>query len=218
MTLVALSASYGAGGSRIGPALAERLGVPFLDRAIPLAVAERLAVPYDDAAAHDEQAGSGRLERLLRGFVGGDTLTPAPVLPDAFRADDFREATEAELRRQAQTGEGVLLGRGAALVLRDDPRVLRVRLDGPPEARLRQAMELQGLDHHTARHALRTTDQAHAEYARRFYGVDLGDPSLYHVVLDTTAIALDDAVDMLAAAARSVAAPVPEPAPRFRRG
>ena len=36
MTLVAISASFGAGGSRIGPALAERLGVPFLDRAIPL--------------------------------------------------------------------------------------------------------------------------------------------------------------------------------------
>ena len=32
MTLVTISASYGAGGSRIAPALAERLGVPFLGR------------------------------------------------------------------------------------------------------------------------------------------------------------------------------------------
>ena len=40
--LIALSAAYGAGGSIIGPALADRLGVPFLDRAIPLAVADRL--------------------------------------------------------------------------------------------------------------------------------------------------------------------------------
>jgi cytidylate kinase len=202
MTLVALSASYGA----VGPALAERLGVPFLDRAIPLAVAERLHVSYDAAAAHDEHGGGGRLERLLRGFVGGDTLSPGPVLPDALRADDFREATEAELRRQAATGEGVILGRGAALLLRGDPRVLRARLDGPPEARLRQAMAFQDLDEDTARHALRTTDHAHAEYARRFYGADLGDASLYHVVLDTTAIDLDDAVEILAAAARSLAA------------
>ena len=32
MTLVTISASYGCGGSRIAPALAERLGVPLLGR------------------------------------------------------------------------------------------------------------------------------------------------------------------------------------------
>jgi hypothetical protein len=63
--LVALSAAYGAGGSRIGPALAERLGVPFVDRAIPGAVAERLSVPLDDAAAHDEQTSTSWIERML---------------------------------------------------------------------------------------------------------------------------------------------------------
>jgi hypothetical protein len=214
MTLVALSAAYGAGGSRVGPALAERLGVPFLDRAIPLAVAERLDVPVDDAVAHDDQASPGRLERLLRGFVGGDTLAPAPVLPGGAWAEDFRDATEAELRRQAATGEGVILGRGGVLVLRDDPRVLRVRLTGPPEARLHQTVALQGLDAETARRALRATDQAHADYARRFYGADLDDLSLYHVVLDATALELDVVVDLLAAAARSVA---PAAAARFRR-
>jgi cytidylate kinase len=214
MTLVALSAAYGAGGSRVGPALAARLGVPFLDRAIPLAVAERLAVPVDDAVAHDDQGGGGRLERLLRGFVGGDTLAPAPVLPEGARAEDFREATEAELRRQAETGEGVLLGRGAVLVLRDDPHVLRVRLTGPPEARVRQAVELQDVDPDRARRALRDTDHAHADYARRFYGADLDDLSLYHVVLDATALDLDTVVDILAAAARSLA---PAASARFRR-
>jgi hypothetical protein len=214
MTLVALSAAYGAGGSRVGPALAERLGVPFLDRAIPLAVAERLDVPLDDATAHDDPPRSGRLERLLRGFVGGDTLAPGPVLPEGAMAEDFRDATEAELRRQAATGEGVLLGRASVIVLRGNPRVLRARLDGPPEARLRQTVGLWGLDEATARRAMQATDHAHADYARRFYGADLADPSLYHVVLDTTAIAFDVAVDILAAAARAVA---PAAGARFRR-
>ena len=35
MTLVTISAAYGTGGSRIAPALAERLGVPFLGE-VPL--------------------------------------------------------------------------------------------------------------------------------------------------------------------------------------
>ena len=83
--LIALSAAYGAGGSIIGPALADRLGVPFLDRAIPLAVAERLEVSYDDAAAHDEKAGAGWLERVLTAFAAGDTGVPALLRGRAVR-------------------------------------------------------------------------------------------------------------------------------------
>ncbi|MGI8781503.1 MAG: cytidylate kinase family protein, partial [Solirubrobacteraceae bacterium] len=58
MALITLSAPYGAGGSQIGPAVAERLGVPFVDRAIPTSVAERLAVPLVEAVDRDESVGS----------------------------------------------------------------------------------------------------------------------------------------------------------------
>jgi hypothetical protein len=91
--LIALSAAYGAGGSIIGAALAERLGVPFLDRAIPLAVADRLEVSYDDAAAHDEKVGAGWLERVLTAFATGDPGVPTPLPDDALSADDFRRST-----------------------------------------------------------------------------------------------------------------------------
>ena len=40
MTVVAISAAYGTRSGQIGPKLAERLGVPFVDRAIALRVAE----------------------------------------------------------------------------------------------------------------------------------------------------------------------------------
>jgi hypothetical protein len=129
MTLIAISAAYGAGGSRVGPAVAERLGVPFVDRAIPMAVAERLDVPLDDVEAHDDQAGAGsRLERMLRGYIGVDAGTPTPLPADTVSSEDFHRATEDVISRQAATGEGVILGRGAAIVLASDPRVLRVRL------------------------------------------------------------------------------------------
>jgi cytidylate kinase len=203
MTLVALSASYGAAGSVVGPALAERLGVPFLDRAIPLAVAERLHVPVDQAVAHEDQAGTSLLERLLRGFIASDNV--APTAMPASASDEFHEATVAALREQAATGEGVILGRAATLVLREDPRVLRARLDGPPERRVRLAMDLgEDVDEETARRALRATDQAHEAYARRFYDARLDDPSLYHVIVDPTAVGVDAAIEMLATAARSL--------------
>jgi Cytidylate kinase-like family len=121
MTLVALSASYGAGGSVVGPALAERLGVPFVDRAIPLAVADRLQVAYDDAAAHDEQVNTGWLERLLSGFVGGDTGVPAPLPADTFSSEDFRSATEEVLPRAAVCLAAKRPAEGGALSLPNEP-------------------------------------------------------------------------------------------------
>lgn len=205
MTLVALSASYGAGGSQIGPALARRLGVPFLDRAIPMAVAERLEVPVDDAAAYEERGAEGWLDRLLRGFIGTDVSAPTAIPAEQFTSQDFARATEDVLRRQAAGGEGVILGRASVIVLRDDPRVLRVRLDGPAQARIAQAVELGEVEEATAERALHKLDRTHAEYARRFYGADLRDPSLYHLVLDSTAIALEVCVELIAAAARGLA-------------
>lgn len=203
MTVVALSASYGAGGSIIGPALARRLDVPFVDRAIPLQVADRLDVPYDDAAAQDEHASTGWLERLLSGFMGGDPSVPTPLPADTFSSEDFRRATEEVLLEQAQTGEGVILGRGSVAVLRDDPRVLRVRLDGPEERRVLQAMRLERLEREVAERALRQFDRTHEAYLRQFYDVQIRDPALYHLVLDSTSIEFDACVEMIALAARS---------------
>ena len=51
--LITLSASYGAGGNVVGPELATRLGVPFVDRAIPVKVAEDLDVTFEEDVLDD---------------------------------------------------------------------------------------------------------------------------------------------------------------------
>jgi cytidylate kinase len=206
MTLVALSASYGAGGNVVGPALAERLKVPFVDRAIPLQVAERLDVSVDDAAAHDEHAADSFLDRLLRGFVGTDISVPAPLPAETFTSEDFRKATEEVLLRQAATGAGVILGRAGMIVLREDPRVLRVRLDGPAERRVRQAARIAGVGEAAAADTLHKLDRAHAEYVRQFYDADINDPRLYHLVIDSTAIDLEACTELIGLAAEALAA------------
>ncbi len=205
MTLVAISAAYGAGSTQIAPALAERLGVPFLDRAIPLAVADRLQIAPDEVEAHEEGSHETLLERLLRGFIGSDPGAPSPLpAAEAVSAEDFHRATEEVLLRQAATGEGVILGRAGMVVLREDPRVLRVRLSGPVERRRQQAIRLGEIDAETASRALRQTDRTHAEYVRRFYDADIDDPQLYHLVIDSTAFAFDACVDLIARAAQAL--------------
>jgi cytidylate kinase len=203
MALVTLSASYGAGGSRVGPAVAERLGVPFVDRIIPTQVAERLAVPLEDAHRRDESV-SGLLDRLLMSLVplaqvyGGAAPEPMPVGDHAFR-----EATEQVLRERAAGGRAVILGRAAALVLRDDPRALHVRLDGPPAARVRQAMRVEGIERDVAERRQAETDRARNAYVRDLYGGDPRDPGLYHLVIDSTAVGVDACVDLVVLAAQA---------------
>jgi hypothetical protein len=185
--------------------LAERLGVPFVDRAIPFAVAERLGVNIETAHRHDERLGLGKLERILRGFIGQDVGAPLPIAPDLTVDDDFRRATEEVMLAQAATGEGVILGRGATIVLHDRPEVLRARLDGPSERRAVQAARLAGIDRADAGCTLERIDRAHADYTRRFYGADICDPRLYDIVLDSTRIDLDTCVELLETAARALA-------------
>jgi cytidylate kinase len=201
--LVALSASYGAGGSRVGPALAERLGVPFVDRAIPFAVSERLDVDVETAEEHDERVGGSRLERIMRGFIGQNVGAPVPIASEMTIDEDFRRATEEVLLAQAETGKGVILGRGAAIVLCGRPHVLRARLGGPAERRAAQAAELAGIEPAEAEETRKRIDRAHADYTRRFYGVDICDPALYDIVLDSTRIDLECCVELLEVAARA---------------
>lgn len=200
MTLIALSAAYGAAGSQIGPALAERLGVPFIDRGIALAVAERLDVSIDDALAHEEPSSRSLLERLLAGFLGADPGAPAPLPADTVTPEDFHRASQEALLAQAATGRGVILGRGAAAGLRNDPRVMRVRLTGPVERRIEHAMRVRDLDRDTATRTVRALDRTHADYLRQFYDVDIADPGLYHLTIDATAFDADVCVELIATA------------------
>jgi len=209
MTVIALSGAYGAGGSAIGPALAERLGVPFLDRAIPAAVADDLSVPLTEVEAHDDRLNASRLERILSGFVGVEFGVPVGMVAPTVTPDHFRRATEQVLLRQAETGVGVILGRAATVVLREDPRTLRVRLDGPEDRRVAQAMRLEGIDEDTARRRLRQQDRTHADYLKYFYGVQLGDPALYHLMLDSTALSVAACVQILVTAAEAHAGRLP---------
>jgi cytidylate kinase len=209
--VVTLSASFGAGGSIIGPRVAEQLGVPFLDRAIPVAVAEALAVPMAEVVAHDERRtpGLGRLlASLARAAAAPDTaFGSAPTAARASLGDQpeqaFRDQTERVIHQIADTTGGVILGRAAAIVLRNRPSALHVRLDGPPEARIQRAVGFEEIDVEEARKLLGETDRAREAYVKHFYTCDARDACHYHLVLDSTALDFDTCAELIVTAARA---------------
>ncbi|GAA4747335.1 hypothetical protein GCM10023328_31990 [Modestobacter marinus] len=203
MGVVTFSASFGAGGAEIAPAVAERLGLPFHDRVIPAQVAGRLGVPVAEAEANDETITRG-LWRLVSSLgtmpdpVGG--VLPTGSLPDE-RA--YRQQTEWVLTEIAAGPGGVVLGRAGAMVLRDRPDVLHVRLDGPAERRLAAAVEHLHLPVEEVRREQEAADAARTAYVRHFYRCDPAEARHYHLVVDSTALPHDTVVDLVVTAARA---------------
>src|SRR4051812_30123848 len=115
--VVTIAALYGAGGARIAAQVAERLGVPFLDRAIPAAVAKRAGLT-DDALAEFDEVPRTRSQRLLASL--SRAAPPTSVSGEAETVDlqhrRIRGEIEAFLAETVGSG-GVILGRGGAVVL-----------------------------------------------------------------------------------------------------
>ena len=202
MPAVTITSSYGAGGSSVAASVAEQLGFALLDRAIPVVVAERLSVPIDQALARDEHLESGFGALVAR--VSASLAPFGGVLPpEAFGEDAFKLRTEEVLRELASGPGAVIFGRAGAVVLREWPDVLHVRLDGPVGARIQQGAKALGLSEPEAERQLQATDTARARYVRHFYGADWTDPALYHLWLDSTVIAAETCAAIVVTAARA---------------
>ena len=205
MHVVTISATYGAGGTFVGPAVADRLGVPFIDRAIPVAVANDLGIPVDDALSRDERVRGWRTRIVAAAApLGAEYMVDPDHDRTALLTDRaVLRCTEGVIRKVVHDGGGVILGRAAAIVLGDHPGAFHVRRDGHPDRRVRQATEAQGIPEHAARDRLARNDKARLGYVRHFYGADAADPRHYHLILDSTRVPLATCTDVIVAAVRS---------------
>ena len=201
--VVTVAALYGAGGTIVGPRVAELLGVQFLDRAIPSAVAKRAGVP-ETAVVEVDEAPQSRWERLLR--VLGRAAPPSGASGQVERLDLEERRLQAEIEEflaDASSSGGVVLGRGGAVVLASVPGALHVYLGGARKDRVERVMELQGVDRETAAHRVKANDRARREYVKSTYGIDGDNPRLYHLMIDSVSAGVDVCVELIVAAARA---------------
>jgi len=201
--VVTLAALYGAGGSVVGPRVADRLGVPFLDRGIPEAVAKEAGLS-DQAVDEIDEKPRSTTTRLVATL--GRTATAGGSEGSVDRLDlqerRLRSYIEEFLAESAASG-GVALGRGGMVVLRDVPWALHVYLGGPVDARIEQAMRIDRIERDQAEREQKLEDRARIDYVQRAYGVDGTDSVLYHLTLDSTALELDACVELIVAASRA---------------
>ena len=179
--------------------LAASAGVPLYDRhelARLLHELEPEVSGVDDVDTLEERVG-GRLNAfaLSAALVAG--------AGDAFHELQLRR-TLPELGRtvllEAARRPAVIFAPAAFAALRDHPAAVHVRLTAPFEWRAAVYARNELGDHAAAEKAVRHDDQTKRAWVKMLYGLDLGEPSLFALVVDGSRLPRERLVEMLSAA------------------
>jgi CMP/dCMP kinase len=201
VAVITISREYGAGGNPIAGLLCDRLGYRYFDKNLmaQIGAPETLSMVLAEAETagnvHDEHSAIWRFFRNLQAD------SPLGKREGLLREGEMPFETIEELIRQAYDADNVVVvGRGGQMVLRGRPGVLNVRVIAPLEKRIPTVAQFDGLPLDAARDRVHGRDRSSAGYVRQYYNVDVADPCLYDVVINTAQLSWDAAADMIVAA------------------
>ena len=213
MPIVTVGRQYGAGGETVGQIVASELGADYVDREIVREVALRLEMPEAEVEAQSEAPGS-LVSRILRSLGAASIEWGAP--PDATAwtppyqdpsLDPRRamlEITQEVIREAARGGNAVIVGHGAAYLLRDEPRALHVFLRASEDFRAEVVRGALGVGDTEARKRIKHVDANRAAYIKQLYGHDWNHPAHYDLVIDTGRLGFEGAAATVLAAVRAM--------------
>jgi cytidylate kinase len=118
-----------------------------------------------------------------------------------------RRASEAILHL-AQLGNTIIVGRGANIITAQLLGMVHVRLVGSVERRVAHMRKFDHLNRKDALDRIKREDGGRRRYLKRYFGKDIDNPLLYHFVINTDWVALEDAAELVATFAESHAAPI----------
>jgi cytidylate kinase len=209
--VITIGRMYGAGGETVGHLVAEHLGAELVDSKIFVEVARRLELPPDEVERHEEVPGSF-LNRVIQALGSASIEFAAPPEAAAWAPPyndptlDTRKAvlriTQELIREAARTGSAVIVGRGAAYLLRDHPGALHVFLRGSERDRVASLRETFGYGEEEARRRIKHVDANRRAYVRQVYNHDWLEPAHYHLVVDTGRLGYDRTAAAILAAAK----------------
>jgi cytidylate kinase len=196
---VTISREYGSGGGEIASRLAQRLGWDLVDHAIVERTARTLGTTLADAEAHDESVG-GVLARVLESMRSIDPsyMAMAGVPPEGLLlTEDYRRTAEGIVRAAAERGRVVIVGRASSVLLADRWDVLHVRVVAPFAERVAYVMRREALDSRAAEARIRHKDHERSSYLEREYHHHPDEPHLYDLVVNTSRLDLESAVNLI---------------------
>jgi len=178
--IITIAREHGSSGKQIGKVVARKLGIPFYYK-------EMVAL-----AAHE----SG----LDKEFISDIHKNAPDALRDLYlNSHAVQRAMRAQadiIRKIADNGSCVIVGRAADYVLRDYKNVVRVFIHAPEEYRIGRVMEVYGDTLEEARRNIRRSDKARASYYRHISGKRWVDAGNYELVVDSS-IGVEKSAEMI---------------------
>ncbi|MFQ5880030.1 MAG: AAA family ATPase [Dehalococcoidia bacterium] len=227
MPTITITGLLGARAREVGMMAADMLGIDYVDQAILVDAARRLGVPVNVMAERDERAATlgQRLASVLRNFLersaaagAGDPLMGSSGL-EVLLARTYGEMTgesgatpEIDEARYIETiasiltelgrrGNIVVIGRGSQVLLREMPEVLHCLCIASMKDRVRWVMEREQLAEPAALARAKEHEKHWSAFHRRFFKVDVYDPHLYDLVINSSRLPFETAVKLVATAA-----------------
>lgn len=168
--VVTISREHGSAGKRIGQVVAEKLGVPcYYKEMIAVAAQESgLAEEFISNLNSDENA-------VMRELYLGTS-----VVQEAITAQD------RAIRKIADAGSCVIVGRSADYVLRNYKNVVRIFITAPKSYRTKKVMEMYGDSQEQAKKSIDLSDAARKSYYESITNKRWGDSHSYELCVDSS--------------------------------
>jgi len=203
-----ISRQSGSGAHVIADKLAEYLQVCAPDPSLPWMVFDRNLVERVLDDHHMPQ-------RFAR-FMPEDRVSEiADVLDELLGAHPpssvLVQQTSETILRLAQRGHVVLIGRGANILTSHLNSVFHVRLVGSLAKRIAHVQEAFGLAKRPAIELIQKEDRGRERYLKKYFGKDVDDAQLYHLVINTDLVDYEEAARFIGETALKVIRPISDP-------
>ncbi|MBF0446045.1 MAG: cytidylate kinase-like family protein [Magnetococcales bacterium] len=183
--VVTVSRSVGAGGSKIAELLSEELTVPCFGYSLIDGIVKESKQDKFLLSLVDEKA-PGVLEDWIHSL-----FTQGGISKSGF----YMRLIKTTLAI-AKTG-GVIVGRGAHLVLANNPRVFRLRIEGSLDCCIERVVEREKIKKKKARELIFNTERQRRKYVRELYNRFPHDRAYYDLVINTDKLTPHDAVEIV---------------------
>lgn len=168
--IITIAREHGSAGKRIGQLVAQRLNIPCYYK-------ELVAVAAQESG-------------LAQEFISGINSDENAVMRELYLSTDpIKRAVAAQdkaIRKIADAGSCVLIGRSADYVLRNYKDVVRIFIHAPKSYREKKVMEMYGDSPEAAKKSIARSDAARAAYYKSVSGQEWGDPHGYELCIDAS--------------------------------
>ena len=199
--IITISRQTGSGGHQIAELLAERLNIPLHDKNVLEEAMKELQLESADDV--DEKLVVDYVEKFAKGyhaiFGKGKLYHMMPKTEEEpTLSEKLYEVQSKIIKRLAEVGPCVIVGRCADYVLEDRDDVFSVFVTAEEEQRVQRMMERRELTHERAVNAVEFEDRDRAKYYQAFTNRKWGSPDSYDIIVSTTKLGVEGVVDLLA--------------------